>query len=181
MKKTKKIVEEKELKIDLGCGPHKREGFVGIDSMKFDGVDIVADLTKKWPLKDNSVSEIHASHFVEHLTADQRVHFCNEAWRVMKTGSKATIICPHWASCRAYGDMTHQWPPVSEFWFYYLSRDWRKGNAPHNDKYKCNFTATWGYSLRQDLLNRNQEFQMNAISTQKEAAQDIIATITKEL
>lgn len=176
MKKQKEI---KELKLDLGCGINKKEGFYGVDSMKFAGVDKVADLRKKWPWKDNSVDEVHASHFIEHLTGDERVHFANELYRVLKVGGKATLITPHWNSCRAYGDMTHQWPPVSEFWFYYLAKDWRKINAPHNDKYTCNFSSTWGYSLRQDLLSRNQEYQMNAINTQKEAAQDLIATIIK--
>ena len=132
------------LKLDLGCGIHKQVGFHGVDVRKFEGVDTVADLRKKWPWRDNSVAEVHCSHFVEHLTAPERIHFVNELHRVMEKGAKATIITPHWASCRAYGDLTHQWPPVSEFWWYYLSKSWREGtkeqdykdaNAPHNDGY----------------------------------------------
>lgn len=175
------------MKLDFGCGKNKREGFEGVDSIKFDGVDHVVDLTQSpWPWPDNSVEEAHASHFVEHLTAPQRVAFVNELYRVLVPGGKCQIIVPHWASCRAYGDMTHQWPPVSEFWFYYLNKDWRAVNAPHGDAehvpggYACNFEATWGYNLRGDLLVRNQEYQQFAISNYKEAAQDLIATITKK-
>src|SRR4029450_1928126 len=96
---------------------------------------------------DGSVEEAHASHFVEHLNATQRIHFVNELYRVLIPGAKCQIIVPSWSSCRAYGDLTHQWPPISEFWFYYLSKDWRAQNAPHNDFYQCDFDVTWGYGL----------------------------------
>jgi SAM-dependent methyltransferase len=174
------VKETKQLKIDLGCGPNKKEGFYGVDSMKFKGVDKVADLTKKWPFKDNSVDEAHASHVVEHFDAKDRIHFANELYRVLKKGAKATIIVPHWASMRAYGDLTHKWPPISEFWFYYLSTEWRKVNAPHNTGYKCDFDVTWGYSMRQDLAVRNQEYQQFAMANHKEACQDTIATFVKK-
>jgi ubiquinone/menaquinone biosynthesis C-methylase UbiE len=168
------------VKLDLGCGTNKREGFIGVDSRKFEGVDQVVDLKSDlWPWEDSSVEEAHCSHMIEHLTASERIHFVNELYRVLAPAGKCTIIAPHWNSCRAYGDLTHQWPPVSEFWFYYLSKEWRKVNAPHNDEYTCDFSATWGYSVRQDLVTRNQEFQMFALNNYKEAAQDLIATIVK--
>lgn len=174
---TKKLKAAPALRLDLGCGPNKREGFLGVDSRPFKGVDQVVDLRKPWPWKGNSVDEVHCSHFVEHLTADERIHFTNELYRVLKPGVPAQIVVPHWNSHRAYGDLTHQWPPVSEMWFYYLNKEWRAANAPHNDKYTCDFDATWGYSLRQDLLLRNEEYRQHAIANFKDAAQDIIATL----
>lgn len=168
------------VKIDLGCGPHKRDGFIGVDIRQFDGkVDIVADLRKQWPWANGEVEEAHCSHFLEHLTGAERIHFCNELHRTLKLGGKCTLITPHWASCRAYGDLTHQWPPVSEFWFYYLSKTWRAQNAPHNDGYECDFAATWGYNMRPDLSVRNAEFQQFAFANYKETIQDIVATMTK--
>ena len=185
------------LKLDLGCGSAKRPGFIGVDSIGFDGVDVVLDLVKEqttingsfvkytpWPWTDNSVEEVHCSHFIEHLTSVERVHFVNELWRILKPGGKCTLIAPHWSSCRAYGDPTHKWPPVSEFWFYYLNRDWRKTQAPHTMKenwelgFNCHFEVTWGYNLHPEVAARNQEYQQNAIQFWKEAAQDVIATLT---
>jgi hypothetical protein len=169
------------VKIDLGCGPNKQPGHIGVDRIKFDGVDVVCDIgTERWPWDDASVDEAHCSHTVEHLTAPQRIHFCNELYRVLKPGAKCAIVVPHWASCRAYGDLTHQWPPVSEFWFYYLDKGWRAVNAPHNDAYTCDFAATWGYSMHQELLVKNQEMQRYAMAFYKEACQDIHATLTKK-
>ena len=171
------------MKLDLGAGKNKKEGFLAVDHIQFDGVDIVADLKQKWPWEDNSVDEIHASHVLEHFERRERVHFMNEMWRVLKKDAKATIITPHWASNRAYGDMTHCWPPVSEMFFYYLDKGWRKVNCPHDDSefspegYNCDFNATWGYSLHPSLPVRSAEYQQNALQFWKEAAQDIHATL----
>src|SRR6266550_1709464 len=110
------------VKIDLGCGTKKQDGHIGLDKIRFPGVDHVLDIGKaKWPFKAGTVDEAFTSHFVEHLGSVERIHFVNELFRVLKVGGKCTLIVPHWSSSRAYGDPTHQWPPVGEFWFYYLS------------------------------------------------------------
>lgn len=171
------------MKLDIGCGQNKREGFTGVDSIKFPGVDIVHDIRTAWPWGDSSVDEVHCSHFVEHLTARERVFFCNELYRVLKPDASAQIITPHWASSRAYGDMTHQWPPVSEFWFYYLDKGWRKVNAPHDDSefredgYSCDFNVTWGYTPHPTLNVRNAEYQQHAMQFWLESRQDTVANL----
>ena len=204
--RLKKVTVQEPLKLDFGSGPNKRPGFQGVDSRKFDGVDHVVNLTarwmeeeageaqifgahigdfKPWPWAAASVAEAHSSHFIEHLTATERVHFCNELYRVLVPNGTCQIITPHWASNRAYGDFTHQWPPVAEMWFYYLNKEWRAQNAPHTDHqwnpdgFSCHFDATWGYALRPDLSVRNQEFQQFAIQNYKEVCTDLIATLTK--
>lgn len=185
-KKKLKIVPQPITKLDIGCGKNKKPGFTGVDQYAMEGVDIVCDLRKKWEFEDSSIEEVHCSHFLEHLTATERVFFFNELYRVLKPSCKATLVAPHWASNRAYGDPTHQWPPVAEMMFYYLSKEWRATQAPHTDKqwnkdgYDCDFEATWGYSLHPMLQVKNQEFQQFALQMYKEAAQDIIATLTKK-
>lgn len=187
------------LRIDLGCGPNKRQDngpWTGVDSIAFPGVEIVADLTKSWPFANDSVTEIHASHFLEHLTNFEgkweRVHFFNEMDRVLIPGGKATLIFPHWCSNRYYGDPTHK-EPFSEMGFYYLDRNWRlgdpskgiPGNAPHADKsfnphgYSCHLNATWGYIPHEAIKLRHQEAQQFAFNFYKEAILDIVATVTK--
>ncbi|MDH4172173.1 MAG: methyltransferase domain-containing protein [Betaproteobacteria bacterium] len=178
LKKKKVVKTHKLLKLDFGCGKTPREGFEGVDARDF-GQKHIVDLTKPWPWKNGSVEEAHCSHFIEHLTGEQRIHFVNELYRVLIPDGKCLVIVPHWASGRAYGDLTHQWPPVSEFWFYYLSKPWRAANAPHNDKYECDFAVGWGYNLHPEIQQRNPEYQQEALKFNKEAAQDTIATFTK--
>ena len=182
---TKLAIVPQDLKLDLGAGKNKKEGFIGVDQYPMEGVDIVTDLRKPWPWDNDSVLEVHCSHFLEHLGGLERVKFFNELYRVLKMGCKATIITPHWCSNRAYGDFTHQWPPVAEMLFYYLSKDWRASDAPHTDAkwnpdgYKCNFSCQWGYGMRPDLLTRNQEFQQFAMQNYKETCLDTHCTMTK--
>ena len=205
-------VEAPVIKLDLGCGKNKNPGFLGVDRRNFDGVDVVCkDLTKStwifdsnvsgvctqvggvdspvegWKLPDSSVTEVHCSHFLEHLNHNQekpeRVRFMNELYRVLIPGGKATIITPHWCSNRAYGDFTHADKPVSEMFYYYISKVWREANAPDNDiawnedGYNCNFDATWGYSIHPDIQVRHQETQAFALNFFKEAAQDLHSTV----
>jgi hypothetical protein len=191
---AKKKQESKPVKLNLGSGPTKMDGFLSVDIIDFPEVDVVCDLMKPWPWNAESVEEVHCSHTLEHFTGMERVFFVNELYRVLVPGGKATIITPYWASCRAYGDPTHKWPPVSEFWFYYLSKEWRlgnkekgiPGNAPHSDAiylpggFACDFEATWGYGLHPTVQLRNQEAQSFMVQFYKEAASDIIATLTKK-
>jgi hypothetical protein len=178
VKKLKTAEAPQVLKLDLGCGKNKKPGFTGVDSIKFDGVDTVFDLTRQWPWPDESVDEVHSSHFVEHLTGEQRIHFFNELYRCLRKDAKATIITPHWRSGRAYGDMTHQWPPVVEMFWYYLDKNWRAANAPHVPL-NCDFACTWGYSLAHPWPLKNQEAQGFALQHYSEVAQDMICTAAK--
>lgn len=179
-KKTTTGKGHDSIKLDLGCGKNKKQGFLGVDIRRFDGVDVVVDLgSKRWPWKDATVAEVNCSHFLEHLTPKERIHVVNEMWRVLKPGGQATCATPHWASTRAYGDLTHKWPPVSEFWLFYLNKEWRATNAPHNDEYECDFQAGWGYTLHPALQVRADEQKNYALANYKEAAQDLVFTLTK--
>jgi SAM-dependent methyltransferase len=179
-----RVISSDPIKLDIGCGGNKKAGFTGVDRIAFPGVDIVHDFNDPWPWEDGTVDEVHCSHCFEHFDATERMHFINELYRVLKPGAKCTLIAPHWSSCRAYGDPTHKWPPVSEFCFFYWKKEWRMANAPHTDAsnlkggFNCNFEVTWGYSLNPEVAQRNQEYQQYAMTYLKEACQDVIATLT---
>lgn len=166
------------VKIDLGCGKRKEPGFIGVDSIAFDGVDHVLDMgSARWPFEDGSVEYARSSHAVEHLTWPERVHFFNELWRVLKPGGQALIVVPHWNSARFYGDPTHK-EPLSEWAFLYLDAKWREENAPHAP-YVCNFSHTLGYSLHPISQVWNAERNQYAMSWFRDFCQDIHATLTK--
>ncbi len=170
------------LKLDFGCGKNKQPGFHGVDRIAFEGVDTVLDVCGPampyanlhggpfvtWPWADSSIEEAYSSHFVEHLTQVERCHFFNELWRVLKPDAKVTIIVPHWSNARAYGDPTHKWPAISEWFFLYLNKGWRDANAPHTDAanldwgYSCNFdggAVTTVNTQHPELMGKNLEAQ----------------------
>jgi SAM-dependent methyltransferase len=174
------------IKLHLGSGPRVKEGFINVDKLPFENVDVVLDLaTFPWPWEDNSVDEILMEHTFEHFEQMTRVKVINEIHRVLKVGGTAVVCTPIFSSSRAYGDYTHQWPPVGEWTFCYWSKDWRLREAIHTDSsvdpngFNCDFTCVWGYTAHEMLNNRSLEFQKDALAFWKEAAQDIICTATK--
>lgn len=166
------------IRLDLGCGIKKREGFIGVDVMALDGVDTVCDLgSDRWPWDDNSVDEAYSSHMIEHLTWPQRVHFINELYRVLKPGSKCTLKFPHWASALYYGDPTHK-EPMSEVAFLYWRKEWRNSVGPHVP-YTCDFDVTWEYTLHQEIQALDEAQRLFAAKFYKEAIQEVEAWLTK--
>lgn len=93
------------LRIDLGCGPYKKAGFLGVDIAAVPGVDIVADLSKMFPFGDSSVDELRAYDVIEHLV--DRIHTMNEIWRISKPGATIDIRVPSSDGRGAFQDPTH--------------------------------------------------------------------------
>ena len=166
------------LDLGTGAGKNKPDGFLGVDIVKGKAVDKVCDLTKPWPWKSNSIDELAANYLLQYLSAKERIHFANEAHRVLKTGGKCVIAVPHWCASQAYGDLLAQFPPVSESWFPFLNKAFRDAND-YDGGYKCDFDITLGYGMHPHITTRAVEYQQNAITWYKEAAQAIHATITK--
>ena len=130
--------------------------------------------------ENNSVDSVSLMHVVQFLTADERINLANELHRVMKVGAKCVIVVPSWSSQRACSDLRLQWPPVAEGWMLYLNAETRKGDPWPDDRYTCDFAATWGYSLHPAITSRNSEYQQHAVQFFKEAAQDLAATLIKK-
>jgi hypothetical protein len=56
------------LRLDLGCGPSKKEGTLGLDKVAWPGVDHVVDFeTDRLPWPDGSVEYVFSAHCLEHL------------------------------------------------------------------------------------------------------------------
>jgi hypothetical protein len=167
------------VKLNLGSGKQKMEGFLNVDSVAFEGVDIVHDLrVTPWPWENDNVEQVHCSHFLEHLAGEERVSFFNELFRVMKKGAQAQIITPHWSHDCAYGDPTHKWPPISGWTFMYLNKFWRDANAPHVS-YSCDFDWAIGGTWDEWLNVRNQETRVFAMQRYINSMRDCMVTLTK--
>jgi len=192
-------VAPETIRLDIGCGKTTPEGWLGVDVLDF-GQGAIADLAKApwklkaqngadfpafsdseglWQLMDNSVDEVRSSHFVEHLTGTERIPFFNELWRVMKPGATALIVTPNWSHSCAYGDPTHQWPPMSQWYPLYLHKEWRAANAPHAP-YTCDFDHVIAGSWDQALEIRNGEYKQFAMNHYTNAWRDLIVTLTKK-
>lgn len=81
------------VRIDLGCGARKEEGFIGLDRSPAAGVDIVADLDADLPLADDCVDCLVASHSLEHVR--DLMHAIGEIYRVCRHGAAICIVAPY--------------------------------------------------------------------------------------
>ena len=166
-----------KISIDIGCGANCVAGFVGLDAIDF-GQKYVHDVRQGLPFDDDSVDEVRSSHFVEHLTGQERIHFFNDLYRVMKVGATAQIVTPNWSHACAYGDPTHQWPPMSAWYPLYLNKAWRDSQSPHVG-YKCDFDHIVAGSWDQAIESRNAEHKQYAMNHYTNAWRDLIVTFTK--
>lgn len=102
-----KIKRGDKIILELGCGPSKKEGRIGIDRLNLPNVDIVTDLENGlFFLPDNSVDEIHSKSFLEHIENFEFL-MC-EIFRVLKKQGRVYIFVPHFSNPYYYSDYTHR-------------------------------------------------------------------------
>lgn len=179
-KAARKRVSSRELKLDLGCGQRKQDGYIGVDIAPCAGVDVVHDLRlMPWPWDDASVSAVYCSHFLEHLSGSLRMSFMDELYRIMQPGAQATIIVPYGLSRRAVQDPTHQWPPLVEASFLYFNRGWREQNGLTHYPITADFDFTYGYALSPSWAVRSQESAAFGLQQYWDVADDLHVTLTR--
>lgn len=87
---------EKLLKLNLGGGPKRMEGYKNVDALEWNGVtDIIHNLTEyDWPWEQNTVDEIFTEEFLEHISFKETYNVLSECHRILKPGSKIKIQVP---------------------------------------------------------------------------------------
>jgi hypothetical protein len=175
------------LRVDLGCGQNKQSGFVGVDIVAMEGVDVVHDLLKfPWPFESSSVDEVFCSHVIEHLPhrafgdvgPDPFFLFFDEVWRVMKVGAQAKFIAPYYASMRAWQDPTHQ-RAISDATALYLNKAWRVANKLDHYACKADFDFVTAYEVTGDWAVRSEEARQFAFRHYQNCIVDLHLILTK--
>ncbi len=93
--------------VDLGCGPNKAPGAIGVDALPLPGVDVVWDLNDGLGfLPDGSVDEIRSRHTLEHVDAFERL--MRDVHRALKPGGRHVVVVPHFSNPYFYSDYTHR-------------------------------------------------------------------------
>jgi SAM-dependent methyltransferase len=96
-------------RLHLGCGRTILPGWINLDMMPGEGIDIVADLDRcgeiPLPLETDTFDEFLASHLFEHLR--NPLPFMQEIHRIAKPGASAVFRVPYGSSDDALEDPTH--------------------------------------------------------------------------
>ena len=107
--------------VELGCGPKKKNGRIGIDRVDLAEVDIVHNIEEGLSFfPDNSVHEIHCRSLLEHIKDFELV--LKEMVRVLKPQGSAHIFVPHFSNPYYYSDYTHT-RFFGLYTFYYFVED----------------------------------------------------------
>jgi len=102
------------MKLNLGSGIKRYEGFLNVDSDPSVQPDILVDLeTGKLPIEDNSVDEIKAYHIFEHIGSNF-FSFLQELYRVCQDGAIIDVHVPHPRHDYFLGDPSHVRPITIE-------------------------------------------------------------------
>lgn len=83
------------LRLDLGCGPINRAGFIGVDRFLLPGVQVVSNFDgQPLPFRNDSFDLIVMIHSLEH--ADDIMDVLWEVCRVGKPGAQVVIAAPYY-------------------------------------------------------------------------------------
>jgi ubiquinone/menaquinone biosynthesis C-methylase UbiE len=103
------------LTLDVGCGPRKKEGFLGVDIEQFSQVDFLMSATDL-KFDDCTVDEIYSRRCLSHIPDDAKA--LSEFYRVLKPNGKVTILVFGWLAViwvRTIFELQWKWSKKS-FW-----------------------------------------------------------------
>jgi hypothetical protein len=121
---------DRGMKLNLGCGYNRRDGYINVDHQAACKPDQVVDLERiPWPYADNSVNLIMMNHVLEHLGADRDTFLgiMKELYRVCEPDATIHINVPHPRHDNFIGDPTHVrivTPQVLQLFSKRLNREW---------------------------------------------------------
>lgn len=116
---------EEIMKINLGSGRKKIEGYVNIDIQERVEPDLVCDVLKGLPYDDNTVDEVRAHDFLEHIPLGRTIQVIEEIWRVLKSGGLLEHLTPSTDGRGAFQDPTHLSFWNINSWLYYTHDAYR--------------------------------------------------------
>lgn len=100
-------------KINLGAGNDQTPGWVNVDMMQLEGIDVVHNLINfPYPFDDESADEIKAVDVLEHLPpyiGEEHgvIKFINECHRILQPGGVLYLQTPGWKAEFLWIDPTH--------------------------------------------------------------------------
>ena len=91
-----KINQKLPVRLHLGCGSVKMEGYLNVDGdyMSHDPEVTIQDITKPFPILNNTVDEILTVHVIEHISRQHIPPMFKEFYRICKIGGSVAIEWP---------------------------------------------------------------------------------------
>lgn len=82
------------MRVHLGCGAKRLEGWVHVDAQAHDHVDYQTTIDKLTMFADESIDELYACHVLEHVGRRELIGVLREWNCVLKVGARVRISVP---------------------------------------------------------------------------------------
>lgn len=169
MKEECKDNNKKEIRLNLGCGGRPLPGYINVD------MDSLEELKARYPLQqfpedvevrnydvfnmpfpDNSVDEIRADSFIEHLSFIEEPKFFHEVKRVIRKGGIFELSTPD------FEDAVKLWLSAKDDWKDFYRNDEDAIAQSHwFGQYSYSTENRWGYLMAMLFGSQNGEGQFH--------------------
>jgi predicted SAM-dependent methyltransferase len=90
----KYYAQQSVIKVNIGCGPRPKEGWLNVDiDPRIKGA-IYTDATRPLPLRNASVDFAYSEHMIEHIPLESAIAMLREIHRVLRLGGMVRIATP---------------------------------------------------------------------------------------
>ena len=154
------------MKLNVGGGFQKMDGYMNVDIHQTGITDIVHDIEKKLPFENETVDEIYSSHSLEHCSMNAVPEMLKDWNRVLRLDGRIHIIVPELEGCmRNFLNASEE-----ERWGYRIEyifggQDHQVGQQSH----KTGFTKA-----RLQKLVENAGFQIDTLSIVANSCNDCL-------
>ena len=136
------------MKLNLGAGYRKMDGFINIDNRPEVEPDLVCDVVNGLPFENDSVEYVIANDFLEHIPNGKTVQVIEEIYRVLKPGATFESLTPSTDGRGAFSDPYHVSFWNKDTWLYYMDEGYRALYG-----IKANFTGQVKDYITNDALH----------------------------
>lgn len=122
------------MKLDVGCGGKRQDGYKHLDAVEFPHVDYVCDAWDT-PIGDGEVEHIRSRHFLEHLRPNLARDTLREWQRILRLGGTVWVAVP---------DL-----------LYHCKQIFLPGNSeiiPHKSNFEHAMGSIYGWESKNDLM-----------------------------
>lgn len=138
------------MKLNLGCGPDIKEGYINIDTCSIDERVIKQDI-RNLDFSPESVDEIYAKDVIEHMSIDDFKISIKNWSKICKSGARIFIQTICWDSIiRAY--YANVWDLETVIYMLFAGKNWVDGISRNEDFHK----SVYSLDLLNNILSNNQ-------------------------
>ncbi len=88
------LSNNKILKLHIGSGKNVKDGWLNCDIEPLSTKVAYINVTKKFPLKDNTFDYVYSEHMIEHINHKDGLLMLNECFRILKPNGIIRITTP---------------------------------------------------------------------------------------